>query len=213
MDHFFNGEAGDGGIESTAADLTKVAVAMLRKGQTPGGDVLISQANWDAWAAQNLLPGGALVTEFKPKWTCPFWVLSGTFIGAEFGQSMFAATYYDSGSGAAREVGWQGLFSSAVHVSYAEDLAFVKTQRVIDIEAFISPKASTTAYHLMHFSEMSEYLRCKPVRCAAPGQKARLCSDNGTQCQEGVKYRWLVSPRSALLVNETSHACYLPRCH
>mmetsp|Transcript_132663 Transcript_132663/g.412519 ORF Transcript_132663/g.412519 Transcript_132663/m.412519 type:complete len:590 (-) Transcript_132663:78-1847(-) len=214
-----SGEAGDAALASTGEDMAKLAVVALRKGKLPSGEQLISEANWNAWAVKNLLPGGKLskqLVDWQVK--ASSWAdwniagLKGSIMkqSGDYGWNYFGATYDGS-----REIGWCGFFSSCLRVSYPRRLAFVMMQRdVVDLK-------KSKPYVVQHFDSMARSLQCTVKTCRSKGSpvfcqkctKFNECKNQpmSSTCPVSIKRR------SSLIVTDRTfdpgnHACYIPSC-
>lgn len=220
MNEFFgySGQAGDAAIQSTGADLIKLAVVALRKGRLPSGKVMISKTNWDRWAVPNLLPGGKLSKELVG-WKGESANWENLNVGGlkekimqqsgDYGWNYFGATYYDS-----KEIGWCGFFSSCLRVTYPHDLAFVMMQQnVADLE-------KSKPYLVANFASMAQSLQCKSkTSCYFWDRSSTFCEKCSDSCSDG---RWdhqcpHKTTRGKALYPDTfwssaAHTCYVPRC-
>jgi len=215
-----SGEAGDAALASTGEDMMRLAVVALCRGGLPGGERLISEANWDRWAVQNKLPGGRLskdLVDWQVK--AASWAdwnvlgLKGDIMrqSGEYGWSYFGATYYGR-----REIGWCGFFSSCLRVSYPQGLAFVMMQRdVADLK-------KSKPYVVENFDAMAVSLQCRARACGAERGSPVFCQtcSNPGSCRNLPRSASCPSRTrrtSSLLARDRSldpgnHSCYLPSC-
>jgi len=129
-------------MASTGADMMKLAMVALRRGQLPNGSWYIPREKWNKWAAINKLPGGKLSKALA------FWRMKGYRLffktrttitrdtnAGPFGWSYFGATYHNyEGDGNAGEpvaVGWKGFSSCGLRADYAQNIAFVGMQECV----------------------------------------------------------------------------------
>merc|ERR1712032_201342 len=132
-------------IVSTGADMMKVAMVALRRGQLPDGSWYLPQAKWDRWAAMNQLPEGKLSEALAgwrmedSVWTHRQFIyreaITRTVNSGPFGWSYFGATYHDyqgeGNAGPAIAVGWKGFSSCGLRADYSQNIAFVAMQEVV----------------------------------------------------------------------------------
>merc|ERR1719265_540570 len=129
-------------MASTGADMMKLAMVALRRGQLPDGSWYIPQAKWDQWAARNQLPGGKLSTALA-HWRMEEYRLSflyrtavtRTINAGPFGWGYFGATYHhyegEEDAGPAIAIGWKGFSSCGLRADYEQDVAFVAMQEIV----------------------------------------------------------------------------------
>lgn len=222
----YSGGAGDAAIQSTGEDMLKLAVVALRRGQTPDGRRLISEANWNKWAVPNLLPGGKL-SEDLVGWESVGANWANFNVGGlkegimkqngAYGWNYFGATYKHG-----EEIGWCGFFSSCLRVSYTRDVAFVMMQRdTADMK-------KSKPYLVEHYDSMAKSLECSQKTCNTGRSSSVFCEmcettgilSSSRSCKD---HNW--SPacpttfsRSKSLItsevrlNADKHACYVPSC-
>lgn len=181
-----SGQAGDAAIQSTGADLMKLALVALRKGRLLNGDVLIDEANWERWAMKNLLPDGK-VSQDLVGWEAgaASWAdwnvgdMKATIMkqSGDYGWNYFGATYYPN---TRVENGWCGFFSSCLRVSYTQNVAFVMMQRDV------SDLKGSKPHVVEHFDELAKSLQCtknKQTTCpSTPKLSVGSCCLAGSTC-------------------------------
>lgn len=129
-------------MESTGADMMKVAMVALRHGQLPDGSWYVTRDEWAKWAATNQLPDGKLSSALA-HWRMEDWgisfiwrtALTRTVNSGAFGWSYFGATYHDyqgdGNAGQAIAVGWKGFSSCGLRADYEQGIAFVAMQEIV----------------------------------------------------------------------------------
>lgn len=129
-------------MASTGADMMKVSMLALRRGQLPDGSWYIPKAKWDDWAAKNKLPDGKLSSALAG-WRMEDnnlsfayrTIVTRTVNAGPFGWSYFGATYHDyegdGDAGPAIAVGWKGFSSCGLRADYAQNVAFVAMQEIV----------------------------------------------------------------------------------
>lgn len=129
-------------LASTGADMMKVAMVALRRGQLPDGRRYVSSKEWNEWAAKNKLPGGKLSSALAhwrmEGYNIPFlWrtLISRDTNAGPFGWSYFGATYHnyagEDDAGEACAIGWKGFTSCGLRADYEQNVAFVAMQECI----------------------------------------------------------------------------------
>mmetsp|Transcript_70164 Transcript_70164/g.205241 ORF Transcript_70164/g.205241 Transcript_70164/m.205241 type:complete len:495 (-) Transcript_70164:84-1568(-) len=129
-------------MQSTGADMMKVAMVALRRGLLPDGSVYIPPLRWNEWAATNKLPGGKLssaLANWRMEGYSPHFLLrtavTRTTNSGPFGWSYFGATYHDyegdGDAGVPIAIGWKGFSSCGLRADYSQNIAFVAVQECV----------------------------------------------------------------------------------